>query len=485
MDYTSLWKAALGEIELTVSKAHFNTWFKNTSIETIEDNEVRICVPNGFTKEWLENKFNVIILRALNNLKANVYRVHCRVGKNLIQPKNPLPQTSYRINLDAAKTPNTTTHTETQNVHGTQNTQNTQAHHVPVRKKVSSYTFSSSNLNPKYSFSSFIVGSSNELAHSAAKAVSEKPGESYNPLFIYGGVGLGKTHLLQSIGNALLRKDPTKKVVYTTSEKFTHELLASLQNRKISEFKVYYQSIDLLIIDDVQFLSGKEKTQHEFFNIFNALYNVNKQIVISSDRPPKSIATLHDRLRSRFEGGMIADINKPDFETRIAILSAKSHQNSYFLSEDIIRYIAEHVTMNIRELEGALNRVIAVSKLGREELTFENAQKILGELIDANKKKGTTAQDIIGVVCDYYNTTLDELTKKGRKKEIVHPRQLAMYLLRSELVLSYTKIGREFGGRDHTTALHAYEKITKEVNNPKSRIKDEVDILKERIYSSI
>jgi len=469
MTNSEIWKAALGEIELSISKAQFNTWFRNTSILSIENSEVLISVPNGFAKEWLENKFNLIILRAINNVHEGVKSIVCQVNQDSSH-KKPITNSFSGIDgVQIRKLPKN-------------NSQTTEGEFQ--RKKISSQqSATSSNLNTRYTFNSFIVGSNNELARAACLAVAENPGQTYNPLFIYGGVGLGKTHLLQSIGNSLIQKYPTKKVLYTTSEKFTYELIASIKNHEADVFKKHYQDIDLLIIDDVQFLSGKEKTQYEFFNIFNALYQLNKQIVISSDRPPKAIPTLEDRLRSRFEGGMIADISRPDLETRIAILSAKSHQKNFILSEDIIRYIADNITQNIRELEGALNRIIAIHQLSGTEITLDTTKNILTELIESNKKKGATQKEIINAVCDYYSISSDELSKKGRKKEIAHPRQVAMYLIRQELQSSYTNIGRIFGGRDHTTALHAFEKIQKETEKDQSRIKEEIEMLREKIYS--
>ncbi|MDZ4385449.1 MAG: chromosomal replication initiator protein DnaA, partial [Candidatus Moranbacteria bacterium] len=318
MTNEELWRAALGEIELSISKANFITWFKNTSILSNNDGRVIIGVPNGFAKEWLENKYNLYILKALRNIQPSIKEVSCAIGSE--------KENAFRENqVDAIIPPKRVVFEK-----------------PPVEKNFQ--ISQENNLNPKYIFENFIVGSSNELARAACYAVSQNLGRIYNPLFIYGGVGLGKTHLLQSIGNEILKKNPSKKVKYITSERFTNELIDSIRTQKINEFKEHYQKIDLLIIDDVQFLSGKEKTQEEFFHIFNYLYQLNKQIVLSSDRAPKAIPTLEERLRSRFEGGMIADVSKADFETRMAILSKKAVDEGLTISTTALDFIAQNIT---------------------------------------------------------------------------------------------------------------------------------------------
>ena len=352
------------------------------------------------------------------------------------------------------------------------------------QKNLEKKTFSvnlENNLNPKYTFEKFIVGGNNELAHAACIAVSQNLGKIYNPLFIYGGVGLGKTHLIQSIGNEILRKDHSFKVKYITSERFTSELINSLQEQKINEFKEYYQKIDILIIDDIQFISGKEKTQEEFFHIFNYLYQLNKQIVLSSDRPPKAIQILEERLRSRFEGGMIADVSKPDLETRLAILQKKVLDENLEISQEALNFIATNITNNIRELEGALNRLIVSAQLTKKEITLDFAINQLSELISSGKKKGITYKQILKTVSSFYDITLDDLILKNRKKEVVRPRQIAMYLMRHELQFSYPGIGEKLGGRDHTTAIHAFEKISKNLLDDE-KLSEEINQIREQIY---
>ena len=458
MTNEEIWRTALGEIELSISKANFITWFKNTAILSIENGHAVIGVPNGFAKEWLENKYNLYILRALRNIQNDLKSVSCAITTN--------QSTIFRQHsVDAI--------VSTKQILPTTNT-------LIVEKRAPLSL--ENNLNPKYTFENFVVGGNNELAKAACFAVSQNLGKIYNPLFIYGGVGLGKTHLLQSIGNEILKNDPKKRVKYITSEKFTTDLINSIKNQKINDFKEYYQQIDLLIIDDVQFLSGKEKTQEEFFHIFNHLYQLNKQIVLSSDRPPKAIPTLEERLRSRFEGGMIADVSRADFETRMAILRKKALDEDLIINEEALEYIALNVTANIRELEGALNRVSVSAQLTNKEITPSFVSSLLSDLIASGKKKGVNHRHIIKLVSEFYDISQEDLIIKGRKKEVVKPRQIAMYLMRSELRYSYPGIGEKLGGRDHTTAIHAYEKISRELEIDK-KLSEDMSTLREKLYN--
>lgn len=475
MTNEDLWKSVLGQIELSISKANFITWFRNTSILSNEEGLITISVPNGFAKEWLENKYNIEILKALHVFDQNIHAIKCFISgpqQHIPPPVKPLDAIQRtpvaRAPYMANTTPITTLSSSLQ---------------IPqVPKKAITAMYHESNLNPRYTFDDFVVAENNELARAACYSVSQSLGSAYNPLFIYGGVGLGKTHLLQSLGNEVKTNHPEKIIKYITSERFTSELVESIRNQKIDIFKEYYQQIDLLIIDDVQFLSGREKTQNEFFHIFNALYQINKQVVISSDRPPKSIPTLEDRLRSRFEGGMIVDISQPNLETRIAILKKKIDEKSIFLEDDALQFIAEHITQNIRELEGALNRVIAYSEFYKIQPTLSMVEKILSQLI-VQGKKTLQVKDIINAIIKHYNVTEEDLIKKGRKKGISHPRQVAMYLFRSELNMSFSSIGDFFGGRDHTTVLHAFEKISSDMEK-NLRLKGELSALKTELYQT-
>lgn len=460
MTNEELWKAALGEIELSISRANFITWFKGTTILSNDGRKVVIGVPNGFAKEWLENKYRTYIIKALQGVQEEIREIGCAIYST------PFPPTINRA-VDAVKAPEQALSSHT-SLPGTVSSLEKLAH--------------ASNLNPRYAFDAFVVGENNELARAACYAVSQSLGSTYNPLFIYGGVGLGKTHLLQSIGNEVLKKNPESRIKYMTSERFTTELIDAIRSQTMDKFKEIYQKIDLLIIDDVQFLAGKEKTQQEFFHIFNVLYQLNKQIVLSSDRPPKAIPTLEERLRSRFEGGMIADVGQPDLETRMAILRTKLSEKNFHLDDDVIKFIAENIKSNIRELEGALNRVLASSDLSGKAPSLKNTTQILSELISSGKKRGIQHRHIIETVSAFYEITDKDLINKGRKKEIVRPRQVAMYLMRSELGASYPGIGEWLGGRDHTTALHAFEKINREIEEDE-KLKEDILLIKDKLYS--
>lgn len=458
MNLNELWKAALGEIELQVSRANFKTWLQNTSITNKKDGVVTVAVPNSFTKEWLENKYHKFILRSLRNLESEIKEVNYQIKQNVIKEdfkdKNVIREENgaIRKQLDFQEL------------------------------NVNALT----NLNPRYTFDNFIVGPSNELAQAAALAVTKNLGKKYNPLFIYGGVGLGKTHLIQALGNQVKKESQSKKVKYVASERFTSEVVAALRSgslrpNDIDDFKKRWREIDLLIIDDIQFLAGKEKTQEEFFHTFNALYDAGKQIVLSSDRPPKSIQTLEERLRSRFEGGMTADISYPDLETRIAILKSKAGEKGVVLSDEIFEYVAQNIKKNIRELEGALNRLIAANhQLNQKGLNLNDTKKILNSILNT-PKKSTNLKNIIKAVAEFYDVSEKELLERSRKKEIVKPRQVIMYLLREELKSSFPFIGLKIGGRDHTTAIHACEKIKKEIELD-SNLNDEINLIKEKLY---
>jgi chromosomal replication initiator protein len=453
MNTEELWQAVLAQIQLNISRANFATWFKNTKIISKNEGELIISAPNSFAKEWLEQKYNKIIFKILHNLDGEIKELKYIIGKQ---------------ELGEIKIPKKTKIT-----------------FLPTSQlefpefKIDSET----NLNPKYTFENFVVGPFNELPHAAALAVSKNPGFVYNPLFVYGGVGLGKTHLLQATGNEIVKNFAEKKVKYIPAEKFTSEVIVSIKNQKMENFKSKYRQIDTLIIDDIQFLAGKEKTQEEFFNVFNGLYEKNKQIIISSDRPPKTIPALTERLRSRFEGGMIADIGLPDFETRVAILKAKSWERRVDFPEDVLNYIASNIQKNIRELEGALNRLIIHQKMTNQPLDLQTTKSLLKNII-FNPTKIVTPKKILQVVAEFYDLKEKDLLTSSRKQEYVYPRQIVMYLLRKELKSSYPFIGRKLGGKDHTTAIHAYKKITKEIEKEK-RCEEEISLIKQRLYNNI
>jgi chromosomal replication initiator protein len=458
MTNEEIWQAVLGEIELAVSPANFVTWFKNTSILSIENGKVSIRVPNGFAKEWLENKYNRYIINALRNFVEDIREISCSVMAGQEDaPKKEIGSAAPSPSLKA----------------------------ISGLQKISHESLSlRANLNPRYIFENFVVGANNELAHAACEAVAKVPGSTYNPLFIYGGVGLGKTHLLQSVGNALLAKNPDTKIIYATAEYFTNQYVDMVKNNQAHEFKRAYIDADLLLIDDIQFIGGKEKTQEEFFHVFNTLHQTNKQIVLTSDRPPKAIAMLEDRLRSRFEGGMIADVSRPDVETRIAILQYKmaEKKTEIEIGSEVLSYIATNIHHNIRELEGALNRVIAACELSQSEPNITNVKKILGDIIHSGKKKGINFKQIIEAVAEYYDIAAQDLINRCRRRDIVRPRQIAMYLMRSEIQASYPGIGEQLGGRDHTTAMHAHEKISRELEQNET-LEQEINIIRSKIYA--
>jgi len=451
MDIKDLWQIVLGEVELNTSKANFITWFKNTKIYSKKDGLVVIGTPNGFTKEWLENKYNKLIFKILRNNSPDIKDIKFIISGEKIKPSEPI--------LDQSITAITGDQLNFQELNFNKET----------------------NLNPKYTFNNFVVGSFNELAQAAGRAIVKNPGTLYNPLFIYGGVGLGKTHLIQAIGNEITKNNPSKKVKYLSSERYTVELIDALSKKGMDTFKNKYHKIDTLIIDDIQFIAGKEKTQEEFFHTFNALYQKNKQIIITSDRLPKAISTLEERLRSRFEGGMIADIGYPDLETRLANLKNKIKEKKINIPEDVLEYIATNISKNIREIEGALNRSIAYSQINNTIPNIETTTKILFQIINSPKKI-TNCKNIIKTVAEFYNITINDLIDRSRKKELVRPRQITMYLIRKELNNSYPSIGEKLGGRDHTTVMYACQKIEKDIQKQDSII-EELNLIKEKLYS--
>ncbi|MGI6551096.1 MAG: chromosomal replication initiator protein DnaA [Syntrophomonadales bacterium] len=408
-DYSLIWDRVLSLIRDDIGPTSFDAWFSSTNFENCDLNQFCVSVPSILAKEWIQSRYMHLL-----NEKINIFMQH-PVKLKLIVRASPA--------IDNSGTP----------------------------------------LNPKYSFDSFVVGNSNRFAHAASYAVAESPGKAYNPLFIYGGVGLGKTHLMQAIGHHILSKDQLATVVYASSEQFTNELINSIRDDKTADFRNKYRNIDILLIDDIQFLVGKERTQEEFFHTFNTLYETNKQIVISSDRPPREIPTLEDRLRSRFEWGLLTDIQSPDLETRIAILRKKAQIESLEVPNEVMLYIATNIQSNIRELEGALTRTIAFSKVKDQPITMDMATEALQEILPAPAPHRITIESIQEAVADYFSITISDLHSKRRTRQLAFPRQIAMFLTREMTDLSLPKIGEDFGGRDHTTVLHAHDKITREL----------------------
>jgi len=463
MNSQEFWEAVLGEVELSLSEASFNTWFKNTTIKEIRDSKLLIVVPNIFAKEWLEKKYKKLILTSVQKHFPKINDVCC------------LLENQYTTNNDIKKSIDSITVTRKET------TENKSFEKKDFLNKTNSQNVNrvSSGLNPRYTFETYVVGSNNELAYAASRSVANEPGFSYNPLFIYGDVGLGKTHLIQATGNFIKNQNPNLKVRYVSMERFANELVSAIQNSKAKEFKNEYIQLDILIIDDVQFLSKKEKTQEEFFHVFESLYQLNKQIIISADRPPKSISTLENRLKSRFEGGMMADINKPDIETRLAIVRKKIEEKNFQLNDDIIEYLAKNIYHNIREIEGALNKIIVTYQLRNAFPDLKGVMDLTEDLISSNRQNKLLPQTILKAIADFFNIKTTEITGNCRKKTIIKPRQLAFYLLREDLNFSFAEIGTFLGGKNHSTVMYSHKKITKELKENKF-LQDQIKFIKEK-----
>jgi len=456
MNNEQIWQATLGEIELNLSKANFTTWFKNTFISSFENEKAIVCVPNAFTKSWLETKYHKEIANALEHVTSQkIKEILYKVEAKKHEPSSICAEKGVlKINKESGQTFRDT--------------------------PLSSNRF---GLNPKYTFENFIVGRGNELAHAACQAVANNPGRVYNPLFIYGGVGLGKTHLLQAVGNEIAKR--TNKILYTTSENFTNDYINSVRSGHAKDFKDKYRNVDLLLIDDVQFMGGKDGTQQEFFHTFNELQQSDKQIILTSDKPPKLIPALEARLASRFESGMVADVSQPDIETKVAILEKKSREKNYLLEPEILQYIAANIKNNIRELEGALNKVVAYHEFNNTAPTIKSIKSILNDLLLSAQTRSLGPKDIMAAVSKFYSIDLKDLTGKGRKKELVWPRQISIFLMRKEINASYPTIGHELGGRDHTTAMHAYNKILDEIENKENeKVVQELESIKQILYNT-
>lgn len=449
----ALWQTVLGEIELSVSRANYMAWFKNTELIKQEGGDVVIGVPNIFAKQQFEVKFSRQVEETLRRNDVDVQRI------------------SYVIS-SSSKKPNRTATTQATT---------TPLSPAPLAESApqTARTANLSGLNPKYTFESFIVGSSNDLAYTACLAVSKDPGTKYNPLFLYGGVGLGKTHLMQAVGNEISGRNPQARILYTSTETFVNEFLDCIRYKRKWDAS-RYRNVDVLIIDDMQFIAGKEKTQEEFFHTFNALHQANKQIIISSDKSPKAIPTLEERLRSRFEWGMAIDIQSPDFETRCAILQTKANQSGFTLARDTVEYVATTIQTNIRELEGGLNQLLAFCEMRGVDPDLQTAQGLLGS-VRQTRPHHLTPRQVIEKTAKHFQLEPVDITSAKRDKHIVVPRQIAMYLLRSELHLSFPKIATELGRKDHTTAIHSVEKIEKAIKLD-FVVRQQITDIRERLY---
>lgn len=439
-----IWEKTLNIMKGELTEVSFNTWLKCITPIEAHNDTIKLGVPNDFTKGILVSRYKELVVNALKLITSKRFNIDFIIISDEIPTEEPKKKKQEIKNEQVASDE------------------------------------MSALLNPKYTFDSFVIGNSNRFAHAASLAVAEAPAKAYNPLFIYGGVGLGKTHLMHAIGHYILQNNPNSKVVYVSSEKFTNELINSIKNDKNVEFRNKYRNIDVLLIDDVQFIAGKESTQEEFFHTFNALHDANKQIILSSDRPPKEIPTLEDRLRSRFEWGLIADIQPPDFETRMAILKKKADVEHLSIPNEVMVYIATTIKSNIRELEGALIRIVAFSSLTNKEINVDLASEALKDIISNKQSKQVTIDLIQDVVASYFNLRIEDFKSARRTRNVAYPRQIAMYLCRKLTDMSLPKIGEEFGGRDHTTVIHAYEKISEGVKNDEA-LQDTINDITKKI----
>jgi chromosomal replication initiator protein len=450
MNPEQIWQAAQEELRFQLSKPSYETWLKNASLVGREKNAFKIGVPTKLAKDWLEDRYSAMIKETLSEIVSGDVSVAFEVV-----PGKPEP-----VGRGAAVA----------------------VAEEPVPEAEEPVLDEASQLNPKFQFQHFVVGNNSRFAHAACRAVAETPAKAYNPLFLYGGVGLGKTHLMHAIGHAVLEKHHRRRVAYVTSEKFMNEMISSIQEGRMNDFRTRYRTVDVLLVDDIQFLAGKDRTQEEFFHTFNSLHELNRQIVISSDRPPKEIPTLEDRLRSRFSWGLIADIQAADFETRVAILKSKVGPYARLVPEDVLSFIAHKIQKNIRELEGALIRVIAHASLNRSAVNVDMAARLLQDVIPSTDTRSLSIDTISRTVANFYHISLEEMKGKRRDKHIVFPRQVAMFLIREETASSLPAIGQAFGGRDHTTVLHSYEKINTE-SREDQRLQSDLRKIREILYS--
>lgn len=454
MDLNQLWQSTLAELELQISRPNFLTWLKNSRLIKKEDNgKILIGLGNNFAKEWVENKYHKMVFEILRSFDETIKKVEYTV----LMEENKAPKDKENI---SAKT-----------------NFNRQASLPEL--KIDPET----NLHPRYNLNSFVVGSSNELAYAATTAITKEVGKKYNPLFIYGGTGLGKTHLIQAAGNEIKNLYKNKvKVKYVSSEKFVNDVVWAIRNKRMEDVKTKYRNVDVLIIDDIQFIGGKERSEEEFFHTFNVLHENNKQIIISSDRPPAAIPTLEERLRSRFEGGMIADITYPDYEMRMAIIKTKLQEKNTGLPDEICDLIANKVQRNIREVEGILNKILFYQEVKHIEPTFKIIEEIINNAFQQSSKN-ITGNQVVKAVADFYEIPQGDLISRSRKKGFIEPRQVTAFLLRDILDMSYPDIGDKLGKRDHTTIIYSYEKISQEINK-NQKLNHKITLIKENIYKN-
>lgn len=497
MERKDLWQSVLGELEGNLSRANFRMWFRDTFIAEDTGETVTIGVPNNFYLGWIREKFHKNIAETMRRVRPSIreitYKVIMRVAIKPLELKNE-PGAAPRetdnlanISMPASSNRPIQSMPNQETAASKLNSSQYNSSFQPVIANLEAAALTpqgESPLDNNHTFDSFIVGNSNRLAHAVSLAAAAEPGTKYNPLFIYGGAGLGKTHLAQAIGNAMRQKNPLAKIAYLSCESFTNEFIEALQKKSLESFKKRFRNCDALLIDDVQFMSGKERTQEEFFHTFNALHQAKKQIVLTSDREPQNIPSMEDRLTSRFAWGMVADIQPPDLETRIAILRAKCQERGYSLANEPLEMLAQLIVSNIRELEGGLQQLVTRAEIDKRELTAQYVIEIFSGVAGANRSRGLSAKRVVDIVSEFFELKSEELLGSRRYKELVYPRQLAMYLIRHELSFSYPKIGKELGGKDHTTIMHGVNKIEKELAR-NANIQYDLTKLKERLYAGI
>jgi len=473
MDQRQVWRATLGELEISLSQATFETWFRRTALIRVDEagSTFVLGVASGFAKDWVEERYRSLIAQTIAKIVGYSVTLTVEVVSEaeldahgaLGSRSKSLPTTSGLTAESGAGV-------------GASASRSGDA----VRIVDASEPTRPTNLNARYTFASYVVGSGTRLAHAASQSVSERPGGAYNPLFLYGGTGLGKTHLLHAIGNAVMERSPKRRVLYITGEAFTNEFILGIQQGAADAFRSRFRKIDVLLIDDIQFIADKERTQEEFFHTFNALHSAGKQIVITSDRTPKEISLLEERLRSRFEWGLIADISSPDLETRIAILRSKAEESGVIVADDVVEQVARRVQSNVRELEGALTRLVAVGRLSGMPVTMELAARVLSEAVYPNPKRILEPEQVVSVVAEHFGLTVEQLRGPKRDREIVVPRQIAAYLSREETDASLVRIGGALGGRDHSTIIHGCAKIEREMSYD-AELRREVALLREAL----
>jgi len=473
MDQRQVWRATLGELEISLSQATFETWFRRTALMRVDEasSTFVLGVASGFAKDWVEERYRSLIAQTIAKIVGYSVTLTVEVVSEAeLDEHGALGSRSKSLAPASSLTAETDTKTSG----------STSRSGDAVRIVDASEPTRPTNLNARYTFATYVVGAGTRLAHAASQSVAERPGGAYNPLFLYGGTGLGKTHLLHAIGNAVMERSPKRRVLYITGEAFTNEFILGIQQGAADAFRSRFRKIDVLLIDDIQFIADKERTQEEFFHTFNALHSAGKQIVITSDRTPKEISLLEERLRSRFEWGLIADISSPDLETRIAILRSKAEESGVIVADDVVEQVARRVQSNVRELEGALTRLVAVGRLSGMPVTMELAARVLSEAVYPNPKRILEPEQVVAVVAEHFGLTVDQLRGPKRDREIVVPRQIAAYLSREETDASLVRIGGALGGRDHSTIIHGCAKIEREMSYD-AELRREVALLREAL----